>query len=156
MEDQINETTPMQEDYLEQINNLKQSTVDKTKYDALLAENKKLLKSIVDGTAVETKTESKESINEIRKKLFSVDNDMSNLEYATNALELRRQLIEQGSPDPFLPNSKQFNPTTDDINAANRVANVLQECIDYADGNSSVFTAELQRRTIDVALPKRK
>ena len=38
-----------QVDYIEAIKNLKQNTVDRSKYDELKAENKKLLDSIVNG-----------------------------------------------------------------------------------------------------------
>ena len=41
-------------------------------------------------------------------------------------------------------------PTDDDIKTAEKVANVLQECVDYAEGDSAVFTNELQRRLVDV------
>lgn len=58
--------------------------------------------------------------------------------------------MAEGKPDPFLPVGNQIAPTDDDIAAAERVAKVLQECVDYADGDSAVFTNELQRRTIDI------
>ena len=42
-----------QVDYIEAIKNLKQNTVDRSKYDELKAENKKLLDSIVNGQSVD-------------------------------------------------------------------------------------------------------
>ena len=36
--------------------------------------------------------------------------------------------------------------TDDDFAKAEKVAAVLQECVDYADGDSNVFTDELKRR----------
>ena len=54
-----------------------------------------------------------------------------------------------------MPVGKRITPTDEDISAANRVATVLQECVDYAQGDSQAFTNELQRRTIDTA-PKKK
>ena len=59
-------------------------------------------------------------------------------------------MIAEGKPDPFLPIGKQIMPTNEDIEAANRVAEVFQSCVDYAEGDSAVFTNELQRRTIDI------
>ena len=58
--------------------------------------------------------------------------------------------MSEGKPDPFLPVGSQILPDDADIAAANKVATVLQECVDYANGDSSVFTNELQRRLVDV------
>ena len=77
---------------------------------------------------------------------------LNNLEWTKNALELREALISEGQPDPFLPIGKQIMPTDEDIQAADKVASVLQECIEYAEGDPSVFTNELQRRMIDVKI----
>ena len=58
--------------------------------------------------------------------------------------------MAEGNPDPFLPVGKQILPTDEDVAAANRVADVLKECVDYAEGDSAVFTNELQRRLVDI------
>ena len=137
-------------DYIEAINNLKQNSVDRSKYDQLRAENKKLLDSIVNGTPVEVKVEEKKSIEELRAAYLK--EDQSNLEYITNTLKLREALIAEGKPDPFLPIGNQIMPTDEDVATANKVAQVLQECVDYAEGDSAVFTNELQRRMVDVKI----
>lgn len=55
-------------DYISAIQNLKQNTVDRSKYDELRAENKKLLESIVNGREIEMpEAKQKESIEDIRK-----------------------------------------------------------------------------------------
>ena len=55
-------------DYIEAIKDLKQNTVDRSKYDELRAENKKLLESIVNGREIEMpEAKQKESIEDIRK-----------------------------------------------------------------------------------------
>lgn len=143
----------MTQDYIAAIQELKQNSVDREKYDQLKAENKKLLNSIVNGQPVELgKQEPSRSVNEIRKELFGGEKDLSNLDFIKDALELRSKLIENGEPDPFLPVGNQIAPTDADIAAAEKVAQVLQECVDYAEGDSAVFTNELQRRTIDVKI----
>lgn len=148
--EQVDDMTP---DYLAAIKELKQNSVDRSEYDKLKAENKKLLDSIVNGQEIDLpKQEDKPSIEELRTKLFSGESDLSNLEFVTDALELRSQLIAKGEPDPFLPVGNQITPTDQDIAAAQKVADVLQECVDYAEGDSAVFTNELQRRTIDVKI----
>ena len=70
-------------------------------------------------------------------------------------MKLREALLEKGEKDPFLPYGKNIIPTDEDIATADRVARVLQECVDYADGDSDIFTNELQRITVDTA-PQRK
>ena len=146
----VEDMTP---DYLATIKELKQNSVEREKYDQLKAENKKLLDAIVNGQEVDLpKQENKRSIDEIRKELFSGEKDLSNLEFIQDALELRSALIESGEPDPFLPVGNQITPTDSDIAAAEKVATVLQDCVDYAEGDSSVFTNELQRRMIDVKI----
>lgn len=143
----------MTQDYLAAIKELKENSVDRSKYEELRAENKKLLDSIVNGQEMEVaKTEEKASVEELRNKLFNGEQDLSNLDFISTALELRSALIEKGEPDPFLPVGNQISPTDSDIAAANKVAQVLQECVDYAEGDSGVFTNELQRRTIDVKI----
>lgn len=138
-------------DYIAAIKELKENSVDRSKYDALKAENKKLLDSIVNGTDVDLPAkDEKKSIEELRANYLK--EDQSNLEYITNALALREAIIAEGKPDPFLPIGEQILPTDEDIATANKVARVLQECVDYAEGDSNVFTNELQRRLVDVKI----
>ena len=142
-------------DYIETINQLKANTVSKESYAKLQEENKKLLQSLVNGETITVEKEATD-IGELRKELFSADTDLSNLDYMTKAMELRDAIIEQGGTDPFLPYGKKIMPTDEDIATANRVADVIKECIEYAEGDSAVFTNELQRRMIDSSNGRRK
>lgn len=138
-------------DYIAAIKELKENSVDRSKYDALKAENKKLLDSIVNGTNIDLPAvEEKKSTEELRAAYLK--EDQSNLEYITNTLKLREALIAEGKPDPFLPIGNQIMPTDEDVKTAEKVAQVLQECVDYAEGDSAVFTNELQRRMVDVKI----
>lgn len=147
-------------DYIEQIKKLKESSVSKDDYDKLRLDNKRLIDALASGTQLEGKVEPKidavENINNLRSKLFSKENNLSNLEYCDTALQLRDALIENGMRDPFLPSGHNVVTTDSDIETANRVATVMKECIDYSDGDSNIFTNELQRRTVDVVIPKKK
>lgn len=145
------DNNPSGVDYIETIKQLKSNTVPKSDYEKLQEENKKLLQSLVNGETITPEGETTVDIDALRKELFGEDPDMSNLEYMTKAIELRDALIEAGSPDPFLPYGKKIMPTEDDIATANRVAAVIKECIEYAGGDSQIFTNELQRRMIDVS-----
>lgn len=133
-------------DYIQAINELKANTVDKSQYEKLKAENKKLLDSLVSGQTPDTdKPVEKPDVNELRKKLFNPDNNLSNLEYVDNMLKLRNALIENGERDPFLPIGEKVEITADTIQKAENVATALQDCVDYAEGDSGIFTAQLQR-----------
>lgn len=140
----------MTQDYLAAINELKQNSVNREDYNKLKAENKKLLDSIVNGVPVEVQSPQRKSIEELRAAYLK--EDQTNLEYISNTLKLREALMSEGKPDPFLPIGEQILPTDEDIAAANKVASVLQECVDYAEGDSAVFTNELQRRLVDVKI----
>lgn len=147
------------QDYLAAIKELKQNSVDRSEYDKLRAENKKLIDAVVNGQPgqeepVLTK-HSREQIDDLRNELFNSPKELNNLEYITKAMELREALMENGEPDPFLPVGKQISPTRDDLEGAEKVAQVYKECIEYAEGDSEVFTNELMRRTRDVKLPRK-
>ena len=133
--------------YIEAIKEMKANTVSKEAYVKLQQENKQLLNSLVNGQSIEVEKEEPVDIDGLRQKLFSAKkHDMTNLEYVSNALKLREALMEKGEMDPFVPSGKKIHPTDDDFKQADKVATVLQECVDYADGDAMVFTDELKRR----------
>lgn len=137
-------------DYIEAIKEMKQNSVDRSVYDKLKSENKQLLDALVNGKEIEISKEEPVDIAKLRKDLFNKDGHMSNLEYVSNALKLRDALIEKGERDPFLPYGDKVNLTAEHYDKADQVATVLKECVEFADGDSGIFTAELQRRTKDV------
>lgn len=152
---QVDDSTP---DYLAAIQELKQNSVDRSEYEKLKAENKKLINAVVNGQTVDVESQPKyRDVNDIRDELFN--HEHNNLEYVKLALELRSTLMAKGESDPFLPVGSQISPTADDVEKAEKVAQVYQECIDYADGDSALFTQELMRRTntsMFDKLPKKK
>lgn len=134
------------QDYLAAIQELKQNSVNRSDYDKLKAENKKLIDAVVNGQTIEVNQGPQyRPVDEIRDELFN--HEHSNLDYVKLALELRGALIAKGETDPFLPVGSQISPTADDEEKAEKVAQIYQECIDYADGDSKLFTQELMRRT---------
>ena len=147
------------QDYLAAIKELKEKSVDRSEYDKLRAENKRLIDAVVNGQPGQEEQvvvkHSKEQIDDLRNELFNSPRELNNLEFITKTMELREALMENGEPDPFLPVGKQISPTRDDIEGAEKVAQVYKECIDYAEGDSEVFTNELMRRTRDVKLPRK-
>ena len=144
--------------YLDQIKNLKNNTVSKDDYNKILNENRNLLQTIVEGGSYidNTSTEVVRPLDDIRKDLFNPNND--NLTYCKTALELRTATLKasNGKDDIFVPHGYNIVPDENDYACAERVANTLQDCIDYADGDSMVFTNELQRRLVDNIPQRRK
>ena len=147
------------QDYINAIKDLKKNSVDRSEYEKLRAENKKLIDAVVNGQPGQEEQvlvkHSKEQIDDLRNDLFNSPRELNNLEFITKTMELREALMENGEPDPFLPVGKQISPTRDDIEGAEKVAQVYKECIEYAEGDSEVFTNELMRRTRDVKLPRK-
>lgn len=143
------------EDYIKTIKDLKSNTVSKEVYLKQVEDNKKLLNALANGETIEAGKENKHRpTQEIRDDLFNKENN--NLEFWEKALELRAAVLEDEGKDIFLPVGHEYQADENDINTANKVADVVQQCIDYADGDSMVFTNELQRRTNDTALPRRR
>lgn len=148
----------METNYLEQIQNLKKSTVSKSEYEKVLDENKKLLDAVINGQPAEQPSAPKPKVDKdkLRQELYGQNADsLSNLEYITKTLELRQAIIDEGGNDPFLPFGEKISPTDEDYAAAQRVGKILQECVEYAQGDSEVFTNELQRRTKETSIKRR-
>ena len=160
MADETNNSVSQQENveqdtnnYIEAIKEIKANSVSKQAYEKLKEENKQLLDSLINGKEIELpKQKEPVDIDKIRSKLFDEDRPLSNLEYVSNALKLRDELLERGERDPFLPYGQNISPTDEDIIKADRVATVMKECLEYAGGDSELFTNELMRRTND-AMP---
>ena len=151
VKDSVSEQNNVENDsnhYIEAIKEMKANTVDKEAYLKLKEENKQLLNSLVNGEEIKgQESEQKESIEELRSKLFGTKRkDLNNLDFVENALKLRNALMEAGQTDPFVPNGSKIKPTDEDFAKAKKVADTLQECVDYADGDPDVFTDELKRR----------
>ena len=160
--DELNESvsgTEMSEaetDYVAAIQELQNNSVSKTEYNKLRSENKKLLDALVNGQQIDLPKEEKPNVDELRKKLFNKDANLSNLEYVDTALKLRNALIEQGERDPFLSVGDKVSETAEMYDIAQKVADGLQYCVDFAEGDSGIFTAQLQRITKDSPIKRRR
>lgn len=159
MRDEVVDNTAEQTDavdYISAINEIKQNSVPREKYEQLEREKKELINALKSNSQINLVDDrEKKSIDELRSDLFNSGKDLNNLEYVERTLALRDALIENGEQDPFLPNGKNYTITQDDINKAEMVAQTFRECVDYANGNSQLFTQELMRRTRDDGLLRR-
>lgn len=142
------------------INRLKETTVSRDKYVEAVETNKKLLQALEKGDYSSTSKpqDNGMTLEDISSKLFKKHSDMSNLEHAKLSLEYRDKFIERYGEDPFAMRGKSYTPTDEDLRCAQKVADAYQSCIDYADGDPEVFNAELARITKDATIlrPKRR
>lgn len=144
-------------DYIATIQQLRDSTVSKEQYQKVKEENQRLLKTLVEGGQVEQSSPAKDTMSVIELvKKFKNSDFKSDLEYWQSALDYRQKMIDLGERDPFLPFAVGYVPTESDIATAQRVAETIGNCIDYADGNSPIFSNELQRVTVDTPIPQKK
>lgn len=157
MSEEVKEVvTEEQEEFdpVKEIQELKANSVSKDDYDKVVAENKKYLKALIDGSQLPSAAEPVD-VDALRKDLFGGTQELDNLTYCKKALELRNALLEQEGVDVFVGSGSKLTPTEEDYAAAQRVADAMQTCIDAADGNSDVFTAHLMSMTNDVKIPRK-
>lgn len=148
-------STETEFDPISAINDIKANTVSKEEYNKLKAEKDKYLKALIEGSQVADEKKENIDIDALRKELFNPDNELSNLDYVKKSLQLREAIIDTEGKDIFVGSGSKLVPTQEDYEAAQRLADGFQYCIDVADGNSEIFTRELARITNDVSLPSR-
>lgn len=155
------EPATTEQNYIETITKLKSSTVGRDMYDKVVAENKELLNSLVNGMpgpSGKDTAESKPSAEECRKRLFHPEKELTNVEYIERALDLREAVLEETGEDCFVGYS-HLNPEFNKEDAeqkAQKVADVFEQCLEESNGNPKKFTNILQDRTNDIVLPRRK
>jgi hypothetical protein len=143
------------QDIAQVIDDMRKNTVSKEEYDKVKKQSLELARRLAKGDFDPQKEEPKAKAdpNELRKTLQR--GDVTNLDYCKAALELRKIEMERTGRDIFLPNGHNYAPSQSDADEAQKVADVLQECIDGCEGDSAVFTAMLQSRMRDTVLPRR-
>ena len=152
----VSSQSPTEAQLAEALIKQRAESVSKEDYVELQGKYNAMVETVINGsTASEEANEPKADINQLRREFLS-NEPMSNLEYCKKALELREAVIADGGLDPFLPKGYKINPTQEDYECAERVAKVLKETIEQADGNSEYFTAMLNAKMADPILPKRK
>lgn len=154
MEEKENIEIVGNEQYIEAIKELKENTVSKDDYLKLVKENKQLLDSLVNGQTIDVpEAKPKPSIEDLRSHLM--EEGLTNLDYVTTSLMLRNRVLEETGRDLYCPVGEQYTPTQEDINTAKKVADELQEMVDFANGDANVFNAEFQRNTQDVIIRRK-
>lgn len=144
------------QDYINAINQLKETTVSRELYDKKVQENKQLLDTLVSGGSIEPEkaAEAKQTSVELAKELAKPH---TNLDYAKLALKHREACISEGKDDPFVPHGLNFRDSRpEDTQDAEAAAELLQTCIDESDNDPEVFRSLFQAYTQDLPLAKYK
>ena len=152
--DVTTEVTPTTEELLAQVEKMKKETVPLDKYTKALEENKALVNQIINGGSGDEENHQEvmytdEELNKLNEELFGSDNcELTNLDYVTKALALRDGILQKsgGKVDIFVGTHNQFEPSQEDYYRAENTAETYRECIEYAKGDSQLFTQEIQRR----------
>lgn len=141
--------------YISAINEMKQNSVSRDKYNKLKEDNRQLLDALINGGQIEVPTaEEKKSAQELvaefhelagRKRGRPLD-----VEFSEKLLEVRDAFFEETGEDLFLPS----NPTDTDYKNAQDVEAFFRTCLEAADGNNDVFEREVSRHLVEYpALP---
>lgn len=116
------------------------------------AEINKLTKMLVNGQLIEDPEQKvvwdEEQLKAARLQFVTNEDSPDNITFAKRALELRQQCIDRGEQDPFLSPNPNHAITDEEVATAEKVAKILQECVDGANGNNDVFTSLLQSRMV--------
>lgn len=144
--------TPTKTDLLDEAQALSEMSKKVSTLEAqnaeLMAAKKKYYDAILNGQTVEDNGPKYRTKDEIRKDLFGRDDkdNMTNLEYATLAVELDDACIREDGESCFLPKGKNVTVTSDERETAVRFHDCLETCIKEADGDPEVFDQALNRR----------
>jgi hypothetical protein len=139
------------QDYIDTINELKATTVSKTQYDKLKSENKKLLDALVKGESVEVQsTKPPVDLDKLRIDLWGdPDTQHTACDFFEKLLSVREECMARGETDPAVAATERNIPTANDYEEMERTCAVVRECLDYANGDSELFTNELMRHMVD-------
>lgn len=149
-------------DYIQAIEELKANSVPKSDYEQLRADNKKLLDTLVNRQPVQEQPKKEPTLKEKNERIQQLRNDLygngavnDNLTYWEKTCELRDLVLETTGNDPFVSRGSKIVASQDEIAGMQRVREQIGECIKIADGDSQIFTNELQRRMQDT-MPVRR
>lgn len=137
--------------YIDAIKDLKQNSVSKEKYDALVAENKKLVDALVNGEEIETEQEEELKPRLDYYKAYKENKFNTDLEYWTNFLNLREATIKEYGKDPCVtgnyglsPEGERVEPAYGEAETIDQQLGIIKDMIAEADGDPTVFSTLMQ------------
>ena len=143
-------TTPVVEEndnanYIKAIQDLKDNSVDRNRYNKLKEERDALIQALANGDTLPAGSDVQvRSLADCRKDFMS--KSKSQCEYVEKLLALRDAAIREGHNDPFVGEGHHLKPNAYSYQRAQEVADIYRECLDYANGDDAVFMNEIQRR----------
>ena len=143
-------------DIVDDIQQWKQSHVDKAEYDKVLADNRKLMKALMNGENVGTEAPKKPAVdkNKLRQELFGEGSNLGVCERFSKLIELRNAELADGKPDPAF--GRGVNWTAEEKQQLAGAFDTYQHCLDVAEGDDQRFVMELNRLTNDVVIPRKR
>lgn len=134
--------------YIEALNKLKSSTVDKSLYEESLKENRQLMNALANGGSLQPSNEVK---GPTKKELEDqILHGKSNLEIVKASLAHRKMVLEETGMDEYAcgtTNIKSYNPTAEQVAAAEDTAAKLTELVEACEDNKDVFDTLLQKNS---------
>lgn len=130
--------------YINAIQDLKESTVDKKLYNKIREERDALIKSLATGEGTTTVVPEARSLVDCREDYKNPT--ASQCVRMERLLALRDAAIREGDPDPFVAVGHHVQPTAYDYQRAEEIADIYKECLEVAEGNDKVFMAEFYKR----------
>lgn len=134
--------------YLDAIKNLKANTVDKASYEALKADNKRLLDAVINGTPTSDEPKQDENVPtrmECYEKYIK-NNFSSDLDYWKNIVALRDATIREYGKDPCVTGNFGVTPTGDKVAAEYGEAesvenefNTIKDIIEESNNDPATF-----------------
>lgn len=140
---------PSSEDFIKEIQHLKETTVPKDDMEKLRKENAQLIKTLANGGSLpaEKAKEAAMTSDDFAKELVKPH---TNLDYVKLSLKQREKAIEEGKPDPYCPHGENFQEgRSDDADNAQKAADFFQSLVDESGDNPTVFNSLLQARLKD-------
>lgn len=155
-EENIKQEGSQEPNYLEQAletnKTLKEQLQATREEMAKMAEdNKTIMKQLLEGGYTQDVEETDtRSIEDVIKDMRN--ENISDIDYAKNALAYRNKCMNlKDKPfDPFVGKGHNYQEYEKEQERAENLAQCLEHCIEYAEGNNEVFLNELNRITVDI------
>lgn len=143
------ETVDVQK-YLDEINELKATTVSIDEFKKLKEENATLFKNAMNGQKLDSAEPQKPTVQELRNKLYSSnESELSQCEYLKLTCDLRDALLEETGIDFMVPTGTQYEAVSSDYEAGQKFYDAARHCLEIADGDDGILIRELDRITVE-------
>lgn len=138
-------------DYITALKELKQNSVSKDKYDALVEEKKRLLEAVVNGQEISNSEEDELEPRIVYYEKYKKNDFPTDLEYWTNLINLRKATIKEYGADPCVtgnygltPEGGRVEPAYGEPELVQEQFEIIEDMIKQSKGNSQVFERLLQ------------